>query len=303
MNFGKVAVLFGGTSAERDISLLSGNAVLEALRARGVDAHAVDPATDDLASLKQQGFARAFIVLHGRGGEDGTVQGLLDCIGLPYTGSGVMASALGLDKWRCKMIWRACGLPTPDCEELTADSDWAAIEARLGLPIFVKPVHEGSSVGAVKVTEPGKLRAAWQEAAKYDARVLAEVFVDGQELTVPFLGERILPSVRIVAPGGNYDFEHKYYSDETQYFCPSGLREDEEAELARIVRRSVDVLGASGWGRVDVLRDRDGRFWLLEINTVPGMTSHSLVPMSAKVTGMDFEELCVQILAGAGNGH
>lgn len=303
MNFGKVAVLFGGTSAEREISLLSGNAVLEALRARGVDAHAVDPATDELTTLKQQGFERAFIALHGRGGEDGTVQGLLDCIGLPYTGSGVMASALGLDKWRCKMIWRACGLPTPDCEELTAASDWAAIEARLGLPIFVKPVHEGSSVGAVKVTEAGQLRAAWQEAAKYDARVLAEVFVDGQELTVPFLGERILPSVRIVAPGGNYDFEHKYFSDETQYFCPSGLREDEEAELARIVRRAVDVLGASGWGRVDVLRDREGRFWLLEINTVPGMTTHSLVPMSAKVTGMAFDELCMQILAGADNGH
>lgn len=302
-DFGKVAVLLGGTSAEREISLKSGAAVLAALRRRGVDAHPVDPATDNLTRLREQGFDRAFLILHGRGGEDGTVQGLLDCIGLPYTGSGVMASALGLDKWRCKLLWHACGLPTPDSEELTADSDWAAIERRLGLPLFVKPVHEGSSLGATKVTEPGKLKAAWEQAVQYDRRVLAEVFVDGMELTVPFLGERILPAIRIEAPDGNYDYQHKYFDNSTCYFCPSGLALEEEAELARIVRRAVEVVGASGWGRVDVLRDREGRFWLLEVNTAPGMTDHSLVPMSARVAGMEFDELCLNILAGAGNGH
>ena len=297
--FGKVAVLFGGSSAEREVSLMSGAAVLAALQAAGVDAHAFDPAERDLHVLKEEGFERAFIALHGRGGEDGTVQGALELMGIPYTGSGVMASALSMDKWRTKMVWLSAGLPTPRYAILEHDSDWDAVVAELGLPIFVKPVHEGSSMGATKVTEAAQLKGAWELAAQYDSLVLAEEFVSGQELTAPFLGDRALPLVRIVAPDGNYDYQHKYFTDDTQYFCPSGLPEALEKDIQATIVRCAKVLGCRGWGRADLILQDDGRYTLLEINTAPGMTNHSLVPMSARVSGLSFEALCLEILAGA----
>lgn len=297
--FGKVAVLMGGASAEREVSLMSGAAVLAALCAAGVDAHAFDPAERDLAELRSDGFARAFIVLHGRGGEDGTVQGALEVLGIPYTGSGVMASALAMDKWRTKMVWAAAGLPTPRYAILREDSDWAAIEADLGLPIFVKPAHEGSSMGATKVTRSGELQAAWALAARYDNLVLAEAFIAGAELTAPFIGERALPLVRIEAPDGNYDYQHKYFSDDTRYLCPSGLDAALEARLQEMVMQSARVLGCRGWGRADLILQPDGSPFLLEMNTAPGMTGHSLVPMSARVAGLSFEALCLAILEDA----
>ena len=296
---GKVAVLFGGGSAEREVSLMSGKAVLAALRSAGVDAHGFDPAERDLHILKEEGFERAFIALHGRGGEDGTVQGALELMGIPYTGSGVMASALSMDKWRTKMVWQAAGLPTPRYRLLDADSDWDAVADDLGLPIFVKPVHEGSSMGATKVLEASALKAAWELAARFDSLVLAEEFVDGQELTCPFLGDEALPVVRIVAPDGNYDYQHKYFTDDTEYHCPAGLPDALEAEIRALVSRSARVLGCRGWGRADLILRADDSYTLLEMNTVPGMTSHSLVPMSARVAGMDFAALCVAILEGA----
>jgi D-alanine-D-alanine ligase len=296
MQFGKVAVLMGGASAEREVSLMSGGAVLAALKSRGVDAHGFDPSETDLHVLKEEGYARAFIALHGRGGEDGTVQGMLEMLGIPYTGSGVMASALSMDKWRTKMVWLAAGLPTPRFRILDADTDWDAVAAELGLPIFVKPVHEGSSMGATKVTEAGQLAGAYALAARYDTLVIAEAFIDGQELTVPFLGDDVLPVVRIVAPDGNYDYQHKYFTDDTQYFCPSGLPEAQEAELQALIARAAQVLGCRGWGRGDVMLGADGKPWLLEMNTSPGMTNHSLVPMSARVAGWSFEDLCIRIL-------
>ncbi len=295
-DFGKVAVLMGGSSAEREVSLMSGRAVLAALRAAGVDAHAFDPGERDLTELRSDGFARAFIALHGGAGENGTVQGMLEMLGIPYTGSGVMASALSMDKWRTKMVWAASGLPTPRYALLQADSDWAAIEAELGLPIFVKPVHEGSSMGASKVSNPGGLQEAWALAARYDRLVIAEEFIEGAELTAPFLGDRVLPLIRIEAPGGKYDYEHKYFSDETQYHCPSGLPPEQEAALQDMVSKAAQVLGCRGWGRVDLMLTADGRPWLLEMNTSPGMTDHSLVPMSARVAGIDMQALCLRIL-------
>ena len=297
--FGKVAVLYGGSSAEREVSIMSGTAVLAALRAAGVDAHAFDPAERELHLLKSEGFARAFIALHGGAGEDGTIQGALRLLGIPYTGSGVMASALAMDKWRTKMVWLANGLPTPRYVILDADSDWDAVAAELGLPIFVKPVHEGSSMGATKVTEAGQLHAAWALAARFDRLVIAEEFISGAELTVPFLDEDVLPVVRIVAPDGNYDYQNKYFTDDTRYDCPSGLAPDCEARLQAIVMKAARVLGCTGWGRADLILTEDGRPYLLEMNTVPGMTGHSLVPMSASVAGIDFQALCVRILAGA----
>ncbi|WP_349771871.1 D-alanine--D-alanine ligase [Thauera sedimentorum] len=299
VDFGKVAVLFGGSSAERDVSLMSGKAVLEALQRAGVDAHAFDPAERDLHILKEEGFDRAFIVLHGRGGEDGTVQGALELMGIPYTGSGVMASALSMDKWRTKMVWLAAGLPTPRYAILDELSDWDAVAAELGLPIFVKPVHEGSSMGATKVTEADQLKAAWELAARYDDLVIAEEFVTGAEMTAPFLGERALPLVRIVAPDGNYDYQHKYFTDDTRYDCPCGLPEAQERELQALIMKSAKVLGCRGWGRADLILTDDGRPYLLEMNTAPGMTGHSLVPMSARVAGLSFEALCLAILAEA----
>jgi D-alanine-D-alanine ligase len=298
--FGKVAVLFGGSSAEREISLKSGGAVLAALRSRGVDAHAFDPAEHPLASLKTEGFERAFLILHGRGGEDGTVQGALELLGIPYTGSGVMASAVGMDKWRTKLLWRGAGLPVPDYALLDADSDFAAVERQLGLPLFVKPANEGSSVGISKVKAPGALAAAYREAARHDSLVLAERFVGGGEFTVAILGEgddfRALPVVKIEPATDFYDYEAKYFRDDTRYLCPSGLPADKEAEMQALARRAFTVLGCRGWGRVDVLMDTDGSPYLLEINTAPGMTDHSLVPMAARAAGIDFPGLCVKVL-------
>ncbi|AVZ80093.1 D-alanine--D-alanine ligase [Zoogloeaceae bacteirum Par-f-2] len=299
MDFGKVAVLFGGASAEREVSLMSGRAVLAALQRAGVDAHAFDPAERDVHALKEEGFARAFIALHGRGGEDGTVQGALELMGIPYTGSGVMASALSMDKWRTKMVWQAAGLPTPRYVLLDEHTDWDAVAAELGLPIFVKPVHEGSSMGATKVTAAGQLKAAWELAARYDELVMAEEFIAGAELTAPFLGERALPLIRIVAPDGNYDYQHKYFTDDTRYDCPCGLPQAQERALQALIMHSAKVLGCRGWGRVDLILTADGRPYLLEMNTAPGMTGHSLVPMSAQVAGLSFEQLCLAILAEA----
>ena len=299
-SFGRVAVLFGGTSAEREISLKSGNAVLAALKSRGVDAHAFDPAERPLADLKADGFARVFLILHGRGGEDGTAQGALELMGIPYTGSGVMASAVGMDKWRTKLIWRGAGLPVPDYALLDENSDFDAVERQLGLPLFVKPANEGSSVGVTKVKAPGALAAAYKEAARHDALVLAERYVGGGEFTVGMLGEgedlRALPVVKIEPATEFYDYEAKYFRDDTRYLCPSGLPAEKEAEMQALAKRAFAVLGCRGWGRVDVLLDTDGTPYLLEINTAPGMTDHSLVPMAARVAGLDFPELCVKVL-------
>ncbi len=297
--YGKVAVLFGGNSAEREVSLMSGAAVLAALQGAGVDAHAFDPAERDLHALKDEGYDRVFIALHGRGGEDGTVQGALELMGIPYTGSGVMASALAMDKWRTKMVWQAAGLPTPRYAILDADTNWAAVAADLGLPIFVKPVHEGSSMGATKVMAADELQAAWELAAKFDRLVIAEAFIAGAELTAPFLEDRALPLVRIVAPDGNYDYQNKYFTDDTRYECPCGLPAELESELQDLILKSARVLGCRGWGRADLILTADGRPYLLEMNTAPGMTSHSLVPMSARVAGLSFEALCLAILDGA----
>jgi D-alanine-D-alanine ligase len=294
--FGKVAVLLGGKSAEREISLMSGANVLQALREAGVDAHAFDPAERSIFELAREGFQRVFITLHGRYGEDGTVQGALELMGIPYTGSGVMASALSMDKVRTKMIWMACGLPTPRWEVLSAASDWAVVAGGLGLPLIVKPAHEGSTLGLTKVLQSEALPAAYELAARYDRLVLAEEFVAGTELTGAFLGEQALPLVRIEAPQGNYDYQNKYFSDKTRYFCPCGLDAGEERAIQAAVLRAAAALGCSGWGRADLIRREDGTFSLLEMNTSPGMTGHSLVPMAAKVAGLDFQRLVLRIL-------
>ncbi|MDD5404081.1 MAG: D-alanine--D-alanine ligase [Sulfuricella sp.] len=294
--FGKVAVLFGGKSAEREVSLKSGAAVLKALRASGIDAHAFDPAERDLHQLKEEGYASAFIALHGRFGEDGTVQGALELMGIPYTGSGVLASALAMDKWRTKLVWRAAGLPIPDFELLTAESDFAAVAQRLGLPLFVKPANEGSSVGISKVKTLAELRPAYERAAKHDALVLAEQFVGGGEYTAAMLGGKALPVIRIVPATEFYDYEAKYFRDDTQYLIPCGLSEAQEAEMQRLAQQGFAVVGAYGWGRVDFLVDEAGKPYLLELNTSPGMTDHSLVPMAARQAGISFEQLVVQVL-------
>ncbi len=299
MNLGKVAVLMGGASAEREISIMSGQAVLAALQKSGVDAHAYDPAERSVWLLKEEGFQRAFIALHGRGGEDGTIQGALEVLGIPYTGSGVMASALCMDKWRTKMVWLANDLPTPRYHMLKADTDWNAVVEELGLPIFVKPAREGSSVGATRVTHADELRAAWEAALQHDPLVLAEQFVEGEELTAAFLGDTALPLVRIVAPGGNYDWQNKYFSNDTQYYCPSGLPESAEQTIQALVMDAARLLDCRGWGRADLILDQTGKPWLLELNTSPGMTGHSLVPMAARAVGISFEALCVKILEQA----
>ncbi len=300
MSPGKVAVLMGGKSAEREISLLSGAGVLKALRAKKVDAHAFDPAERDLTELKREGFARCFIALHGRGGEDGTVQGALEVMGIPYTGSGVTGSAIAIDKWRSKMIWMAGGLPTPRYRVLQAQDDWAAVAQDLGLPLIVKPANEGSTLGLTKVTAVAHLPAAYELAAKkYRDTALAETFVDGPEYTAGILGDSVLPLIRIEAPQGNYDYHHKYFSDDTKYLCPCGLPPQEEAPLRALSLEAFKLLGCSGWGRVDLMLDKAGEPWLLEVNTAPGMTGHSLVPMAARVAGLSYEDLCLKILEGA----
>jgi len=293
--FGRVAVLFGGTAAERPISLISGAAVLKALQGAGVDAHGFDPAERDIVEV--QGFDRAFIVLHGRGGEDGVMQGVLEQFGVPYTGSGVMASAIGMDKARTKQLWLGCGLPTPNYRRLRAGMDFAAVTGELGLPLMVKPSREGSSIGMAKVYSADELARAYEVAAQHDGEVIAERFIEGSEYTVSILGGRALPVIRMIPANDFYDFEAKYQRNDTQYKIPCGLAADEEAELQRIAVEAFEVLGARGWGRIDAMRDRDGRFWLLEINTVPGMTDHSLVPMAAAAAGLDFTALVLDILA------
>ncbi|MCC7040758.1 MAG: D-alanine--D-alanine ligase [Burkholderiales bacterium] len=299
--FGKVAVLMGGPSAEREVSLMSGRGVLAALREKGVDAHPFDPSERDLWDLKRDGYARAFIALHGRFGEDGTVQGALEALGIPYTGSGVMASALAMDKWRTKLVWLACGIPTPAYRIVDATTDWSRVVAELGLPLIVKPAREGSTLGITRITgpDPAALAAAHALAARHDALVLVEAFVAGQELTASIVSGRALPLIRIEAPRGNYDYHSKYFSDETKYFCPAGLPEDVEMEIRTTCLRAFDVIGCTGWGRVDLILRSDGTYSLLEVNTSPGMTGHSLVPMAAKAAGMSYADLCVEILRGA----
>ena len=300
MNFGKVAVLMGGPSAEREISLISGNAVLEALRGRGVDAHAFDPAERALFELKGEGYERVFVALHGRFGEDGTVQGALEAMRIPYTGSGVMASALSMDKWRTKLVWHASGIPTPRFAMVDRTTAWDRIADLLGLPVIVKPSREGSTIGLTKVRRVEDLAAAWELAARYDDLVLAEEFVAGREVTASILAEVALPLVRIEAPQGNYDYQHKYFTDETKYYCPSGLAARLEEEIRAAALRSFRVLGCRGWGRADVIVREDESYTFLEMNTAPGMTGHSLVPMAARAVGLDYAELCMRILAEAG---
>ena len=296
----KVAVLMGGRSAEREISLLSGNGVLKALRARSVDAHAFDPAERELSELKRDGYGRCFIVLHGRGGEDGTLQGALEVLGIPYTGSGVLGSALAMDKWRTKMVWMGAGLPTPKHRVLEERDDWNEVARELGLPLIVKPANEGSTLGLTKVVEVSQLPEAYALAArKYRDIALAETFVEGPEYTAGILGDRVLPLIRIEAPQGNYDYHHKYFSDDTKYVCPCGLPAHEEAELQALSLRAFRLLGCAGWGRVDFMLDQSGKPWLLEVNTAPGMTGHSLVPMAAREAGLSYEDLCLRILEGA----
>ena len=292
--FGKVAVLFGGKSAEREVSLKSGAGVLAALQRQGVDAHAFDPAERPLDELRA--FDRAFIMLHGRYGEDGTIQGALELMGIPYTGSGVMASAVGMDKWRTKLLWRAVGLPIPEFVMLDENSDFAAVERQLGLPLFVKPACEGSSIGVSKVRQPGELQTAWREAAKHDSLVIAEQAILGGEYTVAILGEQVLPIIKIVPATDFYDYEAKYLRDDTQYLCPCGLPEAREMELRAQALEAFRALGCSGWGRVDFLMDDAGRAYLLEVNTSPGMTDHSLVPMAARVAGISYEQLVLRVL-------
>ena len=296
----KIAVLLGGTSAEREVSLNSGNAVLEALRKQGYDAHPIDPKTFPVATLKEQGFDRVFNILHGRGGEDGTMQGLLEQIGLPYTGCGVMASALTMDKMRTKMLWKAFGLPVAEMEIVTTENrvnlNPMAVVKKLGLPLMVKPSLEGSSVGLTKVKTVEELESAVDFALKFDRTVLIEEWLAGDEFTVPVLDGEVLPSIKIVPEGEFYDYDAKYISDNTQYFCPAGLTEAREQELRRLVKQAYDVVGCRGWSRIDVMADAEGKFRLVEVNTNPGMTSHSLFPKSAATVGYSFEQLVEKIL-------
>lgn len=310
---GKVAVLLGGNSAEREISLMSGQGVLDALRSRGVDAHPFDPAQRELGELRRDGFTCCFIALHGRYGEDGTVQGALELLGIPYTGSGVMASSIAMDKVMTKRLWLAQGLPTPDYVVLSSPHQEGSAQLaslcqstsdRLGLPLIVKPPHEGSSIGVSKVAVAADLPQALRLSAGYEPEVLCEAFVDGEELTCALLGTgaaaRALPLVRIQAPQGAYDYQNKYFTDLVKYQCPSGLPAQEEAEIARIALAAYRALGCRGWARADLmLRASDRRVFLLEMNTAPGMTSHSLVPMSARAAGLDYPDLCLEVLRQA----
>ena len=318
INLGKVAVLMGGASAEREVSLMSGQGVLQALISQGVDAHAFDPAQRDLAELRREGFARCFIALHGRFGEDGTVQGALELLGIPYTGSGVMASSIAIDKVMTKRIWRAEGLPTPAWHQVDSAAATLQAFAELGSPMIVKPAREGSTIGLTKVTAADQCAAAYALAAQHDTEVLCEQFVSGDEVTIAVLGTgaaaRALPLIRIVAPEGNYDYQNKYFTDTTQYLVPAGLPAGEEEAIQQLVLKAYRVLGCRGWARADVMIDARTRTpYLLEINTSPGMTGHSLVPMAAKATGISYPALCVEVLrhatldyatenADAGNG-
>jgi D-alanine-D-alanine ligase len=295
--FGRVAVLFGGTSAEREISLISGQAVLASLQAQGIAAEAFDPAERAIADVTA--YDRAFIVLHGRGGEDGTLQGALELLGVPYTGSGVLASALGMDKARTKQLWLGCGLPTPAYRRLHADTDFAAVASELGLPLMIKPAREGSSIGMRKVETLAELPEAYAFAARYDSDIIAERWITGREYTIVILGDRALPVIRLQPHQSHsfYDYEAKYQANDTQYLCPCGLSAEDEQRLQAVALEAFAAVGARGWGRIDAMQDQEGRFWLLEVNTVPGMTDHSLVPMAARAAGMDFDALTRTILA------
>ena len=295
--FGRVAVLFGGKSAERAVSLKSGAAVLDALQAAGVDAFGIDVGDDFLQRLSAEKIDRAFIVLHGRGGEDGSMQGLLECAGIPYTGSGILASALAMDKLRTKRVWLSLGLPTPAHAALASEEDCRAAAAELGFPLFVKPAHEGSSIGMAKVADVDALIAAWKDASRYDAQVLVEQMIDGPEFTIAMLRGQVLPPIALGTPHTFYDYDAKYLANDTQYRIPCGLSADKEAELKELTARACEAVGTQGWARADVMQDAEGKFWLLEVNTVPGMTDHSLVPMAARAAGLDFQQLVLAILA------
>ncbi|BEV72500.1 D-alanine--D-alanine ligase [Paludibacterium sp. THUN1379] len=294
--YGKVAVMMGGSSAEREVSLMSGSGVLKALQSRQVDAHPFDPSEKPLSALKEEGFDRVFIILHGPFGEDGTLQGALETLGLPYTGCGVMASAIGMDKWRTKLLWQAAGLPIPAFRLLDEQTDLDQVVAELGLPLFVKPACEGSSIGISKVKSAAEMRAAYEAARKYDSLVLAEQFIGGGEYTCAMLGERALPTIKIEPATEFYDYDAKYFRDDTVYRCPSGIPADTEARVHEYALRAFKVLGGQGWGRIDFLMDEAGQPYLLEVNTAPGMTSHSLVPMAARQAGMSYEDLCLAVL-------
>jgi D-alanine-D-alanine ligase len=297
-----VAVMFGGDSAEREISLKSGNAVLAALRHAGVDAHPFDPAERPLVALEDEGFERVFIALHGRGGEDGSLQGALDLMRVPYTGSGVLASALAMDKWRSKLCWQAADILVPQCVVLSAASDWRAVADRLGLPLFVKPASEGSSIGITKVRSVAELPLAYETAARHDVLVIAESFLSGGEFTVGILGGEALPVIRIVPATDFYDYDAKYFRDDTQYLIPSGLAGEREEAVRALALRAFEVLGGRGWGRIDIMLDGEGRPYCLEANMSPGMTDHSLVPMAARAAGLSFEALVLRVLEMAAHG-
>lgn len=296
MNFGKVAVMMGGRSAERDVSLKSGAMVLDALLKKGVDAHVFDPALRGIEELPAERFDRVFIALHGRFGEDGTVQGALELLGIAYTGSGVLASSLAMDKWRTKLLWQAAGISTPRYELLRSDTDFAAAAKRLGVPIMVKPANEGSSIGMSKVMREEDLPRAYALAAAHDELVIAEQFIDGCELTAAILGDTPLPLIRLETPRDFYDYHAKYVADDTRYILPCGLPPEAEHVIQREAVRAFEVLGCSGWGRVDLMLDKTGKPYFLEVNTSPGMTDHSLVPMAARHSGLSFGDLCVRIL-------
>ncbi len=294
-DFGRVALLMGGRSAERPVSLKGGAAVLAALLERGVDAHPVDPGPDVLQVLGAGGYQRAFVILHGRGGEDGVIQGALETLGLPYTGSGVLGSALGMDKYRCKLLWRGAGLPTPEFLVLRHEED-VARAAALGFPLMIKPAREGSSIGMAKVEDATQLAEAWRAASRFDALVLAERWIRGEEYTAGVLDGEPLPLIRLETPHSFYDYEAKYTADTTRYHCPCGLPEDAEVRLQALALEAFEAIGGAGWGRVDLMVDQSGQPWLLEVNTAPGMTDHSLVPMAARARGMPFAELVWRIL-------
>ncbi|WP_447732516.1 D-alanine--D-alanine ligase [Pseudomonas shirazensis] len=297
--FGRVAVLYGGKSAEREVSLKSGEAVIGALQSAGVDVVAIDVGDDLLERLQREKIDRAFIILHGRGGEDGSMQGLLECLGIPYTGSGILASALAMDKLRTKQVWQSLGIPTPRHAVLATEQDCIAAGTELGFPLIVKPAHEGSSIGMAKVNSTQELVAAWQDAVKYDSQVLVEQWIHGPEFTIAVLRGQVLPPIALGTPHVFYDYDAKYIANDTQYRIPCGLDSVKEQELIDLTARACDAIGIEGWGRLDVMQDEQGRFWLLEVNTAPGMTDHSLVPMAARAAGLDFQQLVLAILAAS----
>ena len=298
-DFGRVAVLFGGKSAEREVSLNSGNAVLAALQNAGVDAFGIDVGDDFISRITQEKIDRAFIILHGRGGEDGSMQGLLECLGIPYTGSGILASALAMDKLRTKQVWHSLGIPTPRHAVLATEADCICAAKELSFPLIVKPAHEGSSIGMAKVNSVEELISAWTEASKYDSQVLVEQWISGPEFTIATLRDQVLPPIALGTPHTFYDYDAKYVANDTQYRVPCGLDEAKEKELMDLTAKACEAIGIAGWGRLDVMQDTDGQFWLLEVNTAPGMTDHSLVPMAAKAAGLDFQQLVLSILAAS----